>query len=169
MKKILQTVVDKGKGNCMQAAVASLFEKELEEVPNFKEFDGREDTNGHMELYKYMKKFGYYYSTRRVQKHNFELKKDFPPTDEELEFTKKCDGGVNGYFYASVPSQTFDDVNHAVIVDTELNIVHDPNPNQRALKLGPKDVIDVISCNDHWHIDLDKNIIDERIQNGQEL
>ena len=35
MKKVFQTIVDKRHGNCMQAAVASLFDLELEEVPNF--------------------------------------------------------------------------------------------------------------------------------------
>ena len=35
MTKAYQTIIDKSHGNCMQAAVASLFDKKLEEVPNF--------------------------------------------------------------------------------------------------------------------------------------
>ena len=35
MKKNFQTVVNKGNGNCMQAAIASLLDLELEDVPNF--------------------------------------------------------------------------------------------------------------------------------------
>jgi hypothetical protein len=69
-------------------------------------------------------------------------------TTEFLQRVVKFDGGYNGYFYASVPSQTFSDVTHAVIVDTDLNIVHDPNPNQLALNLVPDDVIDIIVMHD---------------------
>ena len=35
MKKVYQTIVDKGLGNCMQAVIASLLDLELIEVPNF--------------------------------------------------------------------------------------------------------------------------------------
>lgn len=51
------------------------------------------------------------------------------------------DGGINGFFFASVPSQTFKCVTHAVIINKDLKIVHDPNPNQLALKLKPEDII----------------------------
>ena len=34
MNKVFQTIVDPGKGNCMQAVVASLLEEKLENVPN---------------------------------------------------------------------------------------------------------------------------------------
>ena len=37
MKKVYQTIIDKGNGNCWQAAIASLLELELEEVPHFLE------------------------------------------------------------------------------------------------------------------------------------
>ena len=50
-----------------------------------------------------------------------------------------------GFFYAIVPSQTFQDVFHAVVIDTDLNIVHDPNPNGSALKLTPDDVESFLS------------------------
>ena len=35
MIKVFQAVIDKDKGDCMRAAVASLFELGLFEVPNF--------------------------------------------------------------------------------------------------------------------------------------
>jgi hypothetical protein len=35
MKKVYQTIIDVGKGNCMQAALASLFELGINEVPDF--------------------------------------------------------------------------------------------------------------------------------------
>jgi hypothetical protein len=129
MKKIFQTIVDKGHGNCMQAAVASLLELELNDVPNF-----IVSKTGVLDLMKFLFKYDYdcTYINRRGDQEN------------ETEFLKsvaKFDGGVNGYFYASVPSQTYEGVYHAVIVDTDLNIVHDPNPNQLALKLTADDVV----------------------------
>lgn len=65
----------------------------------------------------------------------------------------------NGYFYATVPSQTFPDVSHAVIIDTELKVVHDPNPNQLALKLRPEDVIQVDTVKDDWYINTDGKFV----------
>jgi len=38
MKKVYQTETAAGKGNALQACVASIFDKNLEEVPNFIEF-----------------------------------------------------------------------------------------------------------------------------------
>lgn len=38
MIKVYQTIIDKGHGNCVQAAIASLFELRLEKVPHFLEY-----------------------------------------------------------------------------------------------------------------------------------
>lgn len=45
------------------------------------------------------------------------------------------------------------------IVDIDLNIVHDPNPNQKALKLGPEDVVSVDTVKDDWHISVDGKLV----------
>ena len=37
MKKVYQSRIDKNHGTCMQAAIASLFEMFIEDVPNFVE------------------------------------------------------------------------------------------------------------------------------------
>lgn len=134
MKKVYQTIVDKGHGNCMQAAVASLFDLELEEVPNFIEL---EEGNGGVLQFMYKRGFDACYINR--YRHE---------STEFLRKVAKFDGGVNGYLYATVPSQTFTDVHHAVIVDLDLNIIHDPNPNQLAMKLTPDDVTDFITMRD---------------------
>jgi hypothetical protein len=39
MKPVYQTIFEDGKGNCFQAALASLLELELEEVPNFASYN----------------------------------------------------------------------------------------------------------------------------------
>lgn len=136
MKKVFQTVVSKDNGNCMQAAIASLFDLDLNEVPNFIEFDKDGLGNAQYELLKFLRSKGLDYCHI-----NRSSKRDF----EELKRIAKFDGGVNGYFYATVPSQTFENIGHAVVVDTDLNIVHDPNPNQLALKLKPEDVEGIVT------------------------
>jgi hypothetical protein len=138
MKKVFQTIVDKDHGNCMQAAVASLLDMELDEVPNFIEL-------GHG-WFLTMRHFfedhgGYDICTINKSRRQGE-------DTEYLRRIAKFDGGVNGYLYASVPSQTFENIGHAVIVDLDLNIVHDPNPNQLALKLTPDDVRDIMVVHD---------------------
>lgn len=128
MKKVYQTIVDKDHGNCMQAVIASLFELELEEVPNFIEL-GDEWFSEMMSFYK---ERGYDLCyIHRNKNHD---------TTESLINIAKFDGGINGYFDASVKSQTFEGGTHAVVIDTNLNIVHDPNSNQAALKLSPDDI-----------------------------
>lgn len=146
MKKINQTIVDSGKGNCQQAAIASLLELELEEVPNFNldqenfwkivwDFMGQQGYND----------IGWEYPTDKT-----------PGLIERLKF----DGGWKGCFPATVPSQTFKDATHAVLVDSDLNVVHDPNPNKLALKCKPEDVMYVM-VKGGWHIDLEGNFVRE--------
>jgi len=154
MKKVLQTIVDKGRGNCMQATVASLFDLELEQVPNFIE----------------LKENWFEVMCEFFRKNGCKSLNPFYKSSHTSSFyldALKHDGGVNGYFYAVVPSQTFapeDGVTHAVVVDSELNIVHDPNPNQLALKLKPEDVKYVYVNKDDWYVDYDKKefIVGER-------
>jgi len=135
MNKVFQTIIDKGHGNCMQAAIASLFDLELNDVPNFIELGDKWFSS----MYKLCKDNGYdICNINRNKEDNTEF----------LQRVAKFDGGVNGYLYATVKSQTFDNVSHAVIIDLDLNIVHDPNPNQLALKLTPDDVISFMSMHD---------------------
>jgi hypothetical protein len=134
MKKIFQTIIDKDHGNCMQAAIASLLDLELNEVPNFIEFknDFNNTTIG------WLSKKGY--SPTYIHKYRHD--------EEMLKRIALFDGGVNKYFYAIVPSQTYKDTSHAVVVDINLNVVHDPNPNQLALLLKPKDVEGILILKD---------------------
>lgn len=134
MTPVFQTIVDKDHGNCMQAVIASLFDLPLEEVPNFKAISDDGKTNYFMEMMKFYRSRGYS-DLCCINKRD-----DLGKGTELLRKVAKLDGGVNGYIYAGVPSQTFDGVGHAVIVDLDLNIVHDPNPNQLAMTLKPEDV-----------------------------
>ncbi len=125
MKKVYQTIVDLGKGNCMQAAIAALFDEDLENVPEFIEI-GREKGTWLPEFCEFLNERGYDYNGvlfRNAQLENYKL--------DEVKNLE----GVNGYFYASVYSPKYNPngdkggVTHAVIVDKDLNIVFDPNPN----------------------------------------
>jgi hypothetical protein len=144
MKKVIQTVCDPGKGNCMQAVIASLFEKEMDEVPDFINL-GKEWFTAMTQFYR---DNGYP-----------EGLMCFDP-NERLELVKEVleyDGGVNGYWSATVPSQTFPNVMHAVVIDKNMNIVHDPNPNQKALALGPKDIVQIDTVKQDWYITTEGN------------
>ncbi|WP_428743230.1 hypothetical protein [Tenacibaculum sp.] len=146
MKKVYQTIVAKGNGNCEQAALASIFEMDLNDVINIHDYGE-----------------GWYFElTKFYQKNGFEDLTPFNPKGLSKELVQKVlehDNGVNGYFVATVPSQTFKDVTHAVVIDKSMNIVHDPNPNEKALKLTYNDIIAIDTVKNDWHIDVDGKFI----------
>ena len=113
MIKVFQTVVDKDKGNCMQAAIASMFELDLSQVPNFILF---EQTKWFDALYHFLRGLGYEFKGT--------MRKGRPITDDDL---------INGCVYAYVDSRTCKDATHAVLVNAEGVVIHDPNPNERWL------------------------------------
>lgn len=112
MTPVDQTVVDKQRGNCHQAAMASLLNLELEQVPNFRLFP---DDNWHQVMSGFLWGCGYEwhgtgYPTQRVV--------DYPNVDECV--------------LATVPSKEFDDpkITHMVVMNNEGVVVHDPQPNK---------------------------------------
>ena len=153
MKKVDQTVVEQGEGNCMQAVVASLLELKLDEVPNFIKYLDTKDTDPYSELYKFMEKKGYDVSPINI------LVDDEPVS--ALDVTE-IDGGIDGFFYATVVSQTFANTNHAVVIDKELNIVHDPNPNRLALELKPEDILQFYTVKNDWYINIDGKLVKDK-------
>jgi hypothetical protein len=164
MKKVYQAIVDAGDGDCMRAVAASLLEFPLEDVPHFLRIEKtNKNTNAHRELWKFFNEWGFGYCCWYVH----HITKDgelYPAGSHTIELTKeilKIDGGIDGYFYASVLSQTFKDgkCTHAVVIDSDMNIVHDPNPNQLALQLTENDIIMILTNSDSWHIDIDGKIV----------
>lgn len=135
MKKVYQTIVEPGHGNCMQAAFASLFDDELENVPNFIELNLWYDA-----MQNYLKTKGYKYNGML---HNKKWVTLTQPSTDVFQKTKwhkssiltktnlKKYDGVNGLFFASVCSPgyfTWESLSaHAVIIDKDFKIVHDPN------------------------------------------
>jgi len=164
MKKIYQTIVDRGHGNCMQAVIASLLDMKLNDVPNFIECD-----SWFKPLYELINKKGYSY---QGMLHNKKYTILNSPSDEcfnELKWHRQSimtpkklyrEQGVNGLFYAGVLSPKYfswtDQTTHAVIIDRDYNIVHDPNKEYNDKKfrqypltslLGYNGIIDVILIN----------------------
>ena len=147
MKKVFQSRIEKKHGTCMQAAIASLFEMFIEDVPNFIEMGDEWFYN----LRKFYKDRGYSHCCYNPH-NNIEL------TKQVLEHDK----GINGYWYASVESVNLGkDVWHAVIIDKNLNVVHDPNPNNYGHIYKPEDILSIDVCKDNWHISVDGELIIE--------
>jgi hypothetical protein len=145
MKKVFQTNTTKGEGNCMQAVMASLFEEELDAVPNFITFG----ENWGDVWYSYLE-------SKNINMDPINL------IDIRLEVIlqlMKHDGGIGGYFYAVVNSRTNEGVTHAVIVDSNCKVVHDPNPNQRCLGLTPEDILMIYGTKGDYHFDFEGNLV----------
>lgn len=129
-------MVDQYKGDCMQAAVASLFEADYDEVPRFVEYK-----EGFFEpLFNFI--------TARNCKWKGMLHNPYPVKPEKEIYEKHHIKmlhkykGIGGFFFASVHSPMFyaSGGTHAVIIDARYNIVHDPNPANAGIKRYPKAV-----------------------------
>ena len=118
MTPVDQNIVCAERGNCMQAAVASLCDLELEQVPHFRLYDVGPNRRRFSWFYVFtgfFRSLGYEYRSYTRHHKRFKLRKR---------------DSIGGYFYAAVVSKTFKDVKHAVIIDLRGVIVHDPNPNK---------------------------------------
>jgi len=162
MIKIYQTIIDKGHGNCMQAVIASLFDLPLEVIPEFIECkDGWFSL-----LYNFVKEHDAEYHGMR---HNRNYTTLWHPTDQCFKserwhrrsiITKKClykEKGINGLFFASVLSpKNFtwsNNTTHAVIIDKDFNVVHDPNPEyEKILKYPLSNILKYNGIIDVWII-----------------
>jgi hypothetical protein len=111
-----QTIVCNKRGDCQRAVVASLFDLELNQVPHFRLFP---DNQWWSVYWYFLYALGYEmkgtaFAARRLA--------DAPT--------------INGFISAAVPSRTFEGCNHAVIINPQGLVVHDPNPNKRWLHVS---------------------------------
>jgi len=156
MKKVYQTIIDQNKGNCMQAAIASLFDLELEEVPDFKQFGAE----WHEPFLDFINSQGYKFLGTMYNHNRMKLEegpeyivkgKNRLPTLKDEKYK-----GVNGFFYAAVFSPKYYErgdkspTTHAVLIDNNCNIVHDPNPENQELEGYPE--TDFLGHNGILHI-----------------
>ena len=137
MIKVFQTVVGKGKGNCAQAAFASLLEVPLEEAINIMDYSIEE---WHTPLCKWFDDIGYEWTV-----HSTPEEKDKAYEDLKSQYA------IKGCFYASVPSKNFKNTTHAVIINRDGIVVHDPHPEQAWVDI---DVVDSGDLNYWYLIDL---------------
>ena len=164
MIKVYQKIIDKGNGDCMQAVMASLFEKRMEEIPHFISFG----KNWFSEFYKFINDNGYKYDGTLNNKiyskilspdSCFEIKK-FHKASIIRKSNLRKESGINGLFFASVLSPKYTKsilekhTTHAVIIDKDFNIVHDPNPEYENILhyplsdiIGYKGIIDIYLIN----------------------
>ncbi len=151
MKKVYQTIVDPGKGNCMQAAIASLLNLDLEEVPDFKAMGDK----WHTEMFNFLRKKGYdmlgtLYNPRHQAADSYDWyvemskEKGEPALLPHNRFNELKDmEGVDGYFFATVFSPKYYDpmsvkqITHAVIIDQFFNIVNPVNEGYEGMKKFP--------------------------------
>lgn len=147
MKKLYQKFTDHQKGDNLQATIACLFDKEIEEVPYF------EPTDDIMEnINNFINPLGYELIDAIVNKKYHQLLNPLEECFEENEwdYSKLITPGniakyegVNGFFMASVlcPQrfswESLERPSHAVIVDKAFNIVHDTNPDYKGIRMYP--------------------------------
>ena len=116
MKKVDQTIVDKGSGNCTTACLASLFEVGIDDLPNFITLG-----DGWFQVFwDTLKEYSCeYHGTGWLEspdRHHGQILVESP--------------NIDGFVIASVESRTFKDVGHSVIMNLKGLVVHDPNPNK---------------------------------------
>lgn len=129
MTPVFQSIVDQGRGDCQRAAIASLFDLKLEQVPHFKLFG----PDWWRVYYYFLMGIGYeFHGTSMGDRHR----------------DKRNYDSVNGFFLATVPSRSYEGVRHSVIIDEKGVIVHDPNPN------GLWQGVNVVESGDLVHVDI---------------
>lgn len=138
MKKVYQSIVDKNSGDCWSAAIASLLNLHLEDVPHFNSW---EHQNWNV-YYDFLLDNGYKEVAFLYNPCRWIIDKRYSKPDEDYSLTQlKKYSGVDSHFYATVWSPKFvhDSLyyTHAVIIDKNFNIVHDPNPNYRKINKYP--------------------------------
>ena len=117
MIPVYQTIVDEKRGDCMRATIASLFDLRLEQVPDFTLFDD----------VLYWRVFHYF-----VFALGYDNECNGYPDQEGSIPLCECPT-VDGAIYASVQSRTFKSCWHAVLIDSNGVVLHDPNPNKAFL------------------------------------
>lgn len=135
MKAIDQTLVCKGKGTCMQAVLASLFETDLDKTINIMDFL---ESNWYIPFMRWLESSTKYEYCGVVNAHD----------EKELTLDAlQSMYAVNGFFFGVVPSKNFEGVTHAVILDRLGCVVHDPDPSKKWLGINTVETRELI----YWY------------------
>jgi len=116
LKPVNQTLVDEEFGDCIRACLASILDLDIDAVPNFVRFNDR----WMIVFWSYINVLGYqFYGTgwpKSESKPNGHIISECP--------------NVDGFVIASVPSRSFEGGSHAVVMNINGLVVHDPNPKR---------------------------------------
>jgi len=126
MTPVQQTDTSKERGDCQRASVATLFDFEIDQVPNFRLFSDEQWWSVFICF---------------IWGIGFEV---IDTVDDNTNFEQTIDG----YLLASVNSDYGDGYSHAVVINTEGEVVHDPLPTKPNLGMNVKDN-DRLSC---WYL-----------------
>ena len=143
MKPVYQTIFGKENGNCLQAVVASVLELPLDEVPHFISF-GDEWLDSYRE---FMLSKGF--DILGMLCNPKDIGQDGGYDFVQAVAQKGCN--FNGLYIATVYSPKHCNLNafktgknvgyHAVVVDLDLNIVHEPNLAYKGVTYPLSDLI----------------------------
>ncbi len=144
MRKVYQKIIDPEKGDCLRAVICSLLGISDRKVPNFVTVKNWTDC-----MRRFLGSKGYSYEYMML--HNPNVHNIYNPTEccdecgqsdpSLLLDAIKDHEGIDGLFLATVFSpmyfnyETF--AEHAVIIDKNFNVVHDPNPAYQDIKAYP--------------------------------
>ena len=162
MIKNYQTIIDPGKGNCVAACISSMFNLTIDEVPKF-----LPDENQFTEIISFMELKGYEYvgclHNQKFQTFywtNFEncFKPIITCKSQSLnKINLKKLSDVDGVYLATVLSPKYysyrknTEAFHAVLIDKDFNIIHDPNPNYKGILKYP--LADILGYNGIIRVD----------------
>ena len=119
----------------MQAVLASLFEKELDETINVIDYL---DDGWAIPFFDWVESFGFDYVGVMAPAETVEQSK------KDLSSLY----AVGGFFYASVPSKNYKGISHAVIIDRNGLVVHDPHPQKAWEGINVVESGDI----DYWYL-----------------
>lgn len=148
MKKVNQKEIHKGTGDCMRASIASVLEIDLQAVPHLTR---TAKDKWFQVLYYFMISYEYKYCGMW---HPWNKKRRRPLKQHS----------INGYYLGIVNSRSYPkdkNITHMVVIDQNLKVVHDPNPNKKWQGENLKDNPDFEGCylfrkmnktdKDYWH------------------
>lgn len=121
MKPVEQLVSDGEVGDCMRAVVASLLELQTEQVPHFRLFETLNPRKLPNKAGGWFSVFSYFLMANGYKLgHNKHFNSGDPLAEDS----------INGHFFAVVNSRNFEGT-HAVVMDMNGVVVHDPSPTKK--------------------------------------
>jgi len=147
--KVYQRVVDRGHGDCMQAAMATLTGSTYEETPAFIKY--KHDFHTVKVAWMFVvHDCALQRTLYNMPWHIVKMNREKEPGDRAARYVwyqhvkmLKRYAGIGGLFYGTVYSPKYFDesaesqTTHAVLIDTECNVVFDPNPEYAGLESYP--------------------------------